>query len=197
MGPAGTAAAPMRAPEPALDRSIGVVGAVGFGLGAMVGTGVCVDTGVGAGMAGPVVLASLVLAGLAGACNGLSSAELAAVYPRAGGTDEYAGRLLIPWAGYLAGWPFLAPKTSSAAATALAFGAYLGGLLGIPLLGVTWSLVAGVTLLNFFRLTRAKAINLILVLLSVPSLLIFVVTVPVSWSPAWAGDGWRARSPAD
>jgi APA family basic amino acid/polyamine antiporter len=60
----------------------------------MVGTGVFVYTAVGAGLAGPAVLVSLLLAGAAAACNGLSSAELAVAYPRSGGTYEYAGRLL-------------------------------------------------------------------------------------------------------
>jgi APA family basic amino acid/polyamine antiporter len=142
----------------------------------MVGTGVFVYTGIGAGMAGPAVLLSLVLAGLAAACNGLSSAELAAVYPRSGGTYEYAGRLLSPWFGFLAGWLFLAAKTTSAAATAIAFGAYLGTLSGIPPRAISLSLVVLVTLLNLFRLTRAEAANMALVAITVTALLVFVAT---------------------
>ncbi len=163
-------------PEPVLARTIGLLGAVGFGLGAMVGTGVFVYTGIGAGLAGPAVLVSLLLAGFAATCNGLSSAELAATYPRSGGTYEYAGRLLSPWAGYLAGWLFLAAKTTSAAATAIAFGGYLGALTRLPPLGISLSLVAGVTLLNFFRLTKAGTVNLVLIALSMVSLSVFVAT---------------------
>jgi len=161
---------------PVLERSIGLVGAVGFGLGAMVGTGVFVYTGIGSGMAGPAVLVSLVIAGLAAACNGLSSAELAALYPRSGGTYEYAGRLLSPWAGFLAGWLFLAAKSTSSAATALAFGAYLGSLTGISPIAISLILVGSVTLLNFFRLTKAGTVNLILIGVSVTSLALFVAT---------------------
>ncbi|HZE99713.1 MAG TPA: APC family permease [Planctomycetota bacterium] len=160
--------------EPALERSVGLPGAVGFGLGAMVGTGVFVTTSIGAGLAGPAVLVSLVVAGFAGACNGLSSAELAMAYPRSGGTYEYAGRKLSPWAGFLAGWLFLGAKTTSAAATALAFGAALGRSSGLPPLALSLALVAVVTLLNFFKLTRAGAVNLALVALSLLSLTAFV-----------------------
>jgi APA family basic amino acid/polyamine antiporter len=142
----------------------------------MVGTGVFVYAGIGAGMAGPAVLLSLVLAGMAAACNGLSSAELASVYPRSGGTYEYAGRLLSPWAGFLAGWLFLAAKTTSAAATAIAFGAYLGTLSGIPPAALSLGLVVGVTMLNLFRLTRAEAANIALVAITVTALLVFVAT---------------------
>ena len=159
---------------PALARTIGPVGAVGFGLGAMIGTGIFVYTGEAAGAAGPAVLVSLVLAGIAAACNGLSSAQLAAAHPLSGGTYEYAGRRLSPWAGFLAGWLFLAAKSTSAAATALGFGAYLGPATGLPPAAISGALVAGVTLLNVFRLTRAGAVNLALVAVSVASLAAFV-----------------------
>lgn len=155
--------------EPVLARSIGLGRAVGFGLGAMVGTGVFVYTGIGAGLAGPAVLASLGLAALAAASNGLASAELAAVHPRAGGTYEYAGRRLSPWAGFIAGWLFLAAKTTSAAATALGLGAYLGAPLPVAL-----GLVAAGTLLTLLRLGRIGALNLALVAVSVAALSIFV-----------------------
>jgi len=167
---------PAESSEPALERSIGLLGAVGFGLGAMVGTGLFVTTAIGAGLAGPAVLLSLVIAGAAAACNGLSSASLAMRYPRSGGTYEYAGRKISPAIGFLAGWLFLAAKTTSAAATTLAFGAYLGRLSGLPPLALSYALIAGVTLLNLFRLTKAGAINLALVLLTLLSLLAFVGT---------------------
>lgn len=159
-----------------LKRVIGPLGAVGFGLGAMVGTGVFVYTGHAAGLAGPAVLASLLLAGVAAACNGLSSAELAAAHPVSGGTYEYARRRLAPWAGFLAGWLFLAAKTTSAAATALGFGAYLGAVTRLPPLAWTLALLVGITALNLFRLTAAGRFNLALVAFSVATLLAFVAT---------------------
>lgn len=160
--------------EPVLERNVGLPSAVGFGLGAMVGTGVFVTTAVGAGMAGPAVLVSLVLAGIAAACNGLSSAELAMVYPRSGGTYEYAGRRLSPWSGFLAGWLFLAAKSTSAAATALGFGTYVGALTGLPPLAVSIGLVVGVTILCLFRLTKAGVVNLALVVVSAAALITFI-----------------------
>ena len=162
--------------EPVLERSIGMIGAVGFGLGAMVGTGLFVTTAIGAGLAGPAVLLSLGLAGAAAVCNGLSSASLAIVYPRSGGTYEYAGRRLSRGAGFLAGWLFLAAKSTSAAATALAFGAYVGRLTGLPPLALSGALVVAVTALNLLRLTKAGALNVLLVAISLLALLAFVAT---------------------
>jgi APA family basic amino acid/polyamine antiporter len=161
--------------EPALERSVGLLQAIGFGLGAMVGTGVFVYTGVAAGMAGPAMLVSLGLAGVAAACNGLSSAQLAMNFPRSGGTYEYAGRMLSPWAGFLAGWLFLAAKATSAAATAIGFGAYVGQATGLPPLAASLTLAGATIALDLFRLQGAGRINLALVSVTILSLIAFVV----------------------
>ena len=88
-----------------------------MGLGAMIGTGVFVSLGLGAGIAGPAVLVALALAGGVALCNGLSSAQLAAANPVSGGTYEYGYRYLNSWAGFTAGWVFLIAKSASAAIT--------------------------------------------------------------------------------
>ena len=64
-----------------LRREVGPFGAVMLGLGAMIGTGVFVSLGLGAGLAGPAVIVALVLAAGVALCNGLSSAQLAAAHP--------------------------------------------------------------------------------------------------------------------
>jgi APA family basic amino acid/polyamine antiporter len=164
----------MASPEPVLERSVGITTAIGFGLGAMVGTGVFVYTGVAAGMAGPAMLVSLGIAGIAAACNGLSSAQLAMNFPRSGGTYLYAGEMLSPWAGFLAGWLFLAAKAASAAATALGFGAYLGALIPVPPAAIASVLAAATIVLDLFRLQNAGRINLVLVAVTLASLVAFV-----------------------
>src|SRR5690606_30587120 len=99
--------------------------AVGIGLGAIIGAGIFVVTGVAAGVAGPAFLLALVIAGVAAVCNALSSAQLAAVYPQSGGTYEYGYRVLNPWLGFSAGWMFLASKLAAGGTVALGFGGYV------------------------------------------------------------------------
>jgi len=48
-----------------LKRELNLLDAVGIGLGAIVGAGIFVVSGVAAGMAGPAMLISLLIAGLA------------------------------------------------------------------------------------------------------------------------------------
>jgi APA family basic amino acid/polyamine antiporter len=110
---------------------VGLPGAVLLGLGSMVGTGVFVSVGIAAGVAGPAVLASILLAALVAILNGLSSAQLAAAHPVSGGTYEYGYRWLSPVLGFSAGWTFLLAKTASAATAALGLSGYLLHLLGV------------------------------------------------------------------
>lgn len=112
-----------------LKRELGVFHAVLLGLGSILGTGVFVSIGIAAGVAGPAVLVAIVLAALLALCNGLSSAQLAAAHPVAGGTYEYGYKYLHPKLGFTAGWLFLLAKSASAATALLAVGGLVVGRL--------------------------------------------------------------------
>ena len=85
-----------------LRRELGLLGAVVTGLGSIVGTGVFVSIGIAAGIAGPAVVAAILIGGAVATFNGLSSAQLAANHPVSGGTYEYGYRYLAPTWGFLA-----------------------------------------------------------------------------------------------
>ena len=57
---------------------------VGLGIGGIVGTGIYTLTGVGAGLAGPAVILSFVIAGLVCACAALAYTEMATMMVRPG-----------------------------------------------------------------------------------------------------------------
>ncbi|XAM00666.1 amino acid permease [Phycisphaeraceae bacterium D3-23] len=108
-----------------LKRELGLFHAVLLGLGSILGTGVFVSIGIAAGVAGPAVLVAIVLAAVLALCNGLSSAQLAAAHPVAGGTYEYGYKYLNDKLGFTAGWMFLCAKSASAATAALGVVGYL------------------------------------------------------------------------
>lgn len=114
-----------REPPTRLSRELGVADAVVVGLGAMVGAGVFSAIGPAARAAGGALLVGLAVASLVALCNATSSAQLAAVYPRAGGTYVYGTERLGPVWGFAAGWGFVVGKTASCAAMALTFGAHV------------------------------------------------------------------------
>lgn len=159
----------------ALLRVLTLKDAVGIGLGAIIGAGIFVVTGVAAGVAGPAFIVGLLAAGIIAAFNALSSAQLAAVYPHSGGTYEYGYRLLHPLFGFSAGWMFLISKLSAAGVVAIGFGNYFYQLVPFSSPFVT-SLIAVVflTIANYFGIKKAGVLNLVIVLFTLLSLLYFV-----------------------
>ena len=152
-----------------------------MGLGSMVGTGVFVSIGLGAGVAGPGVLPAIIVAAIVALCNGMSSAQLAAAHPVSGGTYEYGYRFLTPWLGFTAGWLFLCAKSASAATAALGFSGYLLYLMGIAdhvdLRIPALVLLLGMTLLVASGIKRTSSVNTVVVSMTLLTLVLFMGTV--------------------
>lgn len=159
-----------------LRRDLNLVDAVGVGLGAIIGAGIFVVTGVAAGVAGPAFIVGLLIAGIAATCNALSSAELAARYPQSGGTYEYGYRLLHPVFGFGAGWMFLASKLAAGGTVALGFGNYFSQL--FPAVPARYAAVSAALLLTFanlFGIKKAGRFNTIVVSITLLTLVYFVI----------------------
>jgi basic amino acid/polyamine antiporter, APA family len=129
-----------------LRRALGTRDAVIIGLGAMIGAGVFAAIGPAAGAAGAGLLIGLAIAGAVAYCNAASSAQLAALYPQAGGTYVYGRERLGQVWGFFAGWAFVSGKLASCAAIALTFGAYAAPGLERPL---AIAAVVGLTAVNY------------------------------------------------
>ena len=178
---------PEAQPPTRLKRELGVFHAVLLGLGSILGTGVFVSIGIAAGIAGPSVLIAIVLAALLALCNGLSSAQLAAAHPVAGGTYEYGYKFLHPKLGFTAGWMFLLAKSASAATAALGVAYYfheqffivtsVGNVLlssfGKVLLAVF--AVAIITVLVLCGIRRSSFVNALLVAFTILGLFAVIV----------------------
>lgn len=160
-----------------LRRDLGLVDAVGIGLGAIIGAGIFVVTGVAAQVAGPAFLLGLCLAGVAATCNALSSAQLAAAYPYSGGTYEYGYRVLNPWLGFSAGWMFLVSKLAAAGTVALGFAGYLSALVpGAPEKIAAALAVIVLTIINYFGVKKAGRLNTVVVSVTVLALVAFALS---------------------
>lgn len=161
-----------------LVRHTSLVGAVLLGLGAIVGTGAYVSIALAAELSGAWVLLAILIAAAVAACNGLSSAQLAAVHPVSGGTYEYGYYFLNHWAGFTAGWLFVAAKSASAATAALAFGLYVLPALDLPQhlqIPLAVSILAILMLLVNGGVRRSNQANLVIVLISIGVLILFSV----------------------
>ncbi|MEX0716131.1 MAG: APC family permease [Planctomycetaceae bacterium] len=166
-------------PHAPLKREIGVCGAVMMGLGSIIGTGVFVSIGIAAGAAGPAVVLAIALAAVVAACNGLSSAQLAANHPLSGGTYEYGYRWLHPALGFTAGWMFLCAKSASAATAALGFAGYALSVTGdgheTRLVPLAVAVVVLLTAIVATGIRRSNATNIAIVSVTLFSLAAFVL----------------------
>lgn len=163
-------------PEPTLRPQLNFFDAVATGLAAILGAGIFAVIAPAAGIAGPALLISLLIAAFVAFCNAISSAQMAAVYPRSGGTYEFGRRLLGEWWGYSAGWMFLTANTIGPGVTALAFGGYVNAVIGaIPARAAAIVAALVITGINAVGIRRSVRITDIVVVLSILSLCAFVI----------------------
>lgn len=115
-----------------LPKVLGPLSIVFMGIGAIIGAGIFVLTGTAAALyAGPAVILSFVLAGIACAFVGLCYAELAAMMPVAGSTYTYTYTSLGQLAAWLVGWNLILEYSIGGAAVAVGWSGYLDGTLGL------------------------------------------------------------------
>src|ERR1700683_1681650 len=90
--------------EHSLRRTLGVFQLTALGVGAVIGAGIFVLSGLGAQYAGPGLMLSFVLSGLGCAFAGLCYAEFAAMIPLAGSAYTYAYATLGELLAWISGW---------------------------------------------------------------------------------------------
>src|SRR5712672_1949448 len=87
-----------------LKRTLGAGQLTALGVGAIIGAGIFVLSGLGAHYAGPALMLSFVLSGLGCAFAGLCYAEFAAMIPLAGSAYTYAYATLGEFFAWIIGW---------------------------------------------------------------------------------------------
>jgi len=87
-----------------LERVLGPVQLTALGIGAVIGAGIFVLSGLGARTAGPSLMLAFVLSGLGCAFAGLCYAEFAAMIPLAGSAYTYAYATLGELIAWIIGW---------------------------------------------------------------------------------------------
>jgi amino acid transporter len=90
--------------ERAPATSLGLLDATMVGVGAMIGAGIFVLTGLAADIAGPGAIVAFALNGGVTAFTALSYAELAAAIPRNGGGYAYVREAFPPVVSFVMGW---------------------------------------------------------------------------------------------
>ncbi|MEU6086380.1 amino acid permease [Streptomyces sp. NPDC047085] len=112
-----------------LERSLGLWQLTAIGVGGIIGAGIFALAGAVANKtAGPAVLVSFLVAGVASACAALSYAEFAGLIPKAGSAYTYGYAVLGEFAGWFIGWDLLLEYTAIVAVVAIGISGYFGFL---------------------------------------------------------------------
>ncbi len=123
--------------EPTLKRALGKWSLVAIGIGAIIGAGIFVMAGIGAHGsinsdgtikilgAGPALILSFVIAGLACAFAGLCYAEFASMIPLAGSAYTYAYASLGEIFAWIIGWDLVLEYMMGAATVSVGWSGYL------------------------------------------------------------------------
>jgi amino acid transporter/nucleotide-binding universal stress UspA family protein len=112
-----------------LARTLGFFDATMIGVGAMIGAGIFVLTGVAAGEAGPAAILAFALNGVVTLLTAFAYAELASAIPEAGGGYAFVKRALPGLPGFISGWMLWYAYTVACALYAVGFGGYFMELL--------------------------------------------------------------------
>lgn len=174
-----------------LDRALGLWQVTASGVGIIIGAGVYVLIGSATALAGPRVWIAFVLAAVLSALTGISYAELASMFPKAGAEFEYARHAYPPWLAFLVGWVMFAGLIVAAAAVALGFGRYLGRFVAVPPWTAGLGLLAVVAVIAWSGIRQSARLTVVLSLVQVGGLLyVIAIGIPhVGQVDLLSGDG--------
>lgn len=159
-----------------------------LGVGAIVGTGIYTLIGVGAGLAGPAVILSFLIAGVVCICAALAYAEMATLIPAAGSAYTYTYAVLGELPAWFVGWSLILEYTVVCSAVAVGWSGHLaeflpffpkallsgpeaGGVINLPAIFIAFA-VAALLILG----TRESAtVNVVLVGVKIVALGAFVI----------------------
>ncbi len=201
--------------EHALKRVLSPFELVLFGIGAVVGTGIFVITGVAAAnYSGPALVVSFIISGIVCLFAALCYAEFAAMVPVAGSAYTYSYASLGEIWAWIIGWDLFLEYSVAIAAVAIGWSGYVvnllreigitlpaalvnppgveGGLINLPAILI----IAAITGLLILGVKESARVNTVIVMIKVAVILLFLYLGfshinPANWSPfmpfGWSG----------
>jgi APA family basic amino acid/polyamine antiporter len=166
--------------EAGLRRALGPTELTALGIGAIIGAGIFVLTGhAAAAHAGPAIVLSFILAGLACAFAGLCYAEMASMIPIAGSAYTYAYATMGEFFAWVIGWDLILEYLFGGVTVAIGWSGYMVsflrdfGIIFPPSLAAASGTI--VTLPDGAHVTAVFNVPAALIILAVTSLLVIGV----------------------
>jgi APA family basic amino acid/polyamine antiporter len=184
-----------------LKRTLSWWHLLALGVGAIVGTGIYTLVGIGAGLAGPGVILSFIIAGAICCCAALAYAEVATMIPASGSAYTYSYVVIGESVAWVVGWSLILEYSLVVSAVAVGWSGYAagflvsigihlpaailagpvaGGIVNLPAVLIVF-VVAGLLALG----TRESAtLNAVLVVVKIIALLVFVIAAAPAFDMA-------------
>lgn len=173
-------------------RTLGFFDATMIGVGAMIGAGIFVLTGIACGEAGPAAILAFALNGVVTLITAMVYSELASSIPKAGGGYAYVKHAFPDVLGFTAGWWLWFAYTVACALYAAGFGSYfmeflvqyfpgtahlIASVAGEHGAVVLWIILSGITftLLNMKGAAVTGKAENIMVIAKISVLVVFII----------------------
>lgn len=158
-----------------LKKELSLFTATFYGIGIILGAGIYVLIGEGAGIAGDALWMAFVVAAFLATFTGLSYAELSSMFPKAAAEYVYTKKAFnINWLSFVAQWLMVFAVIMSSATVALGFGRYFYSLTGIGVVPSAMGLLAALSLLNWYGIKESAKFNVFSTFVEMSGLLIVI-----------------------
>jgi APA family basic amino acid/polyamine antiporter len=162
--------------ESKLRREIGLLGLTFSGVGLILGAGIYAIIGEAAGLAGTPLWISFLIGAIISSFTGLSYAELSTAIPKAAAEYSYVHDIFeSDLASFLVGWTTIITGIVSASTVSLAFGSYLRGFLGTPIIPAAVVLILILSYLNYQGLEESTRVNILFTSIEALGLILIVI----------------------
>ncbi len=147
-----------------------------YGIGMILGAGIYTVIGKAAGIAGPSVWMSFILASLTTVLAALSYAECASMFPKAGGEYVYLRKAFpqLSWVANSGGLLMTVAGITTASAVALSFAGYFQDFFPLSTMLISLFALIFFTLVNIWGIKESSWMNVTFTLIEIVGLLIFI-----------------------
>src|ERR1700712_4954453 len=162
--------------ERPLAKTLGALSITAMGIGAIIGAGIFVLTGTAAAQfAGPAIILSFILGGIACAFVGLCYSELAAMLPVCGSSYTYTYATLGEIFAWIIGWDLVLEYAMAASTVAASWSAYFARFLSEFGIYLPAQILAGPGQLAQLKDSAGNIVETGIGILNLPAVLIVVI----------------------
>lgn len=161
-----------------LRREVGVFGAASVGIANIIGAGIFVLSGIAAGLAGPSVILSFLIAGIVAFLTAVSSSELSSFITETGASYSYTKRAFGKFPSFAVGWFVYFDTIVGAAAVSVGFASYFSVMLGLEeyltLILTAIGLPLAMILFNLVGIKQTAGIASVMVLIKIFAIVLVI-----------------------